>query len=98
MVIAGLRSVFALLFMIVVLAITLRRAGLGFATVRTLLSRRLVWAAAAGYAMMVVCFVLAARRTTAANAIFIQYTGPVYVALLGGKLLGERVTRRDLVA
>jgi drug/metabolite transporter (DMT)-like permease len=98
MVIAGLRSVFALAFMVVVLAITLRRGGLGFAAVRALLSRRLVWAAAASYAMMVVCFVLAARRTTAANAIFIQYTGPVYVALLGGKLLGERVTRRDLVA
>jgi drug/metabolite transporter (DMT)-like permease len=55
-----------------------------------------VWAAAASYALMVVCFVLAVRRTTAANAIFIQYTGPVYVALLGGPMLGERVSRRDL--
>lgn len=98
MVIAGLRSVFALAFMAVVLGVVLRRAGLGFATLRALLVRPLVWGAAASYAMMVVCFVLAARRTTAANAIFIQYTGPVYVALLGGKLLGEKVTRRDLVA
>ena len=47
---------------------------------------------------MVVCFVLAARRTTAANAIFIQYTAPIYVALLGGPLLGERVSRRDRFA
>jgi len=98
MVIAGLRSVFALASMAVVLGVVLRRAGLGFATLRALLVRPLVWGAAASYAMMVVCFVLAARRTTAANAIFIQYTGPVYVALLGGKLLGEKVTRRDLVA
>lgn len=98
MVIAGLRSVFALAFMAVVLGVALRRAGLGFAALRALLVRPLVWGAAASYAMMVVCFVLAARRTTAANAIFIQYTGPVYVALLGGKLLGEKITRRDLVA
>jgi DME family drug/metabolite transporter len=97
LVIAGLRSAFALAFMCVVLAIGLRRSGAGFDVVVTLLRRPLVWAAAAGYALMVVCFVLAARRTTAANAIFIQYTGPVYVALLGGPLLGERVTRRDFV-
>ncbi len=95
MVIAGLRSVFALAFMLVVLAVGLRKSGAGLGVVTALLRRPLVWAAAAGYALMVVCFVLAVRRTTAANAIFIQYTGPVYVALLGGPLLGERVTRRD---
>lgn len=98
MVIAGLRSVFALGFMAAVLAIGLRKGGAGFAIVTALLRRPLVWAAAASYALMVVCFVLAVRRTTAANAIFIQYTGPVYVAMLGGPLLGERVTRRDFFA
>lgn len=103
MVVAGLRSVFALLFMLVVLQRTLGRPG-GRApkrpgeVLRMLLRRPLVWGAALSYATMVVTFVLAARRTTAANAIFIQYTGPVYVALLGGKLLGEKITRRDLVA
>ena len=86
LVIAGLRSAFALAFMAVVLAVGLRRSGAGAGVVTTLLRRPLVWAAAASYALMVVCFVLAARRTTAANAIFIQYTGPVYVALLGGPL------------
>lgn len=98
MVIAGLRSVFAFAFMAVVLAIGLQKSGAGASIVTALLRRPLVWAAAASYALMVVCFVLAARRTTAANAIFIQYTGPVYVAMLGGPLLGERVTRRDLFA
>jgi DME family drug/metabolite transporter len=98
LVIAGLRSTFALAFMAVVLAFGLRKSGAGLAIVSALLRRPLVWAAAASYALMVVCFVLAARRTTAANAIFIQYTGPVYVAMLGGPLLGERVTRRDLFA
>jgi len=98
MVIAGLRSLFALAFMTVVLAIGLKKSGAGLAVVTALLRRPLVWAAAASYALMVVCFVLAVRRTTAANAIFIQYTGPVYIAMLGGPLLGERVTRRDLFA
>jgi drug/metabolite transporter (DMT)-like permease len=97
LVIAGLRSAFALAFMTLVLGFALRRSGAGLDVVTALLRRPLVWAAAASYSLMVVCFVLAARRTTAANAIFIQYTGPIYVALLGGPLLGERVSRRDLV-
>ncbi len=88
LVIAGLRSAFALLFMSVVLV----RAR---ADLRALVRRPLVWAAAASYALMVTMFVLAARRTTAANAIFIQYTGPVYVALLSHKLLDEKPTARD---
>lgn len=98
LVLAGLRSAFALVFMVGVLLVTLRRAGSGAAEMGALLRRPLVWAAAASYALMVVMFVLAVRRTTAANAIFIQYTGPVYVALLSGPLLGERVTASDLTA
>lgn len=95
LVIAGLRSAFALLFMLGVIAVRLRGR---FGVVGALLKRPLVWAAAASYALMVVTFVLSARRTTAANAIFIQYTGPVYVALLAGPLLGEKPSRRDLLA
>lgn len=95
LVIAGLRSAFALLFMLGVIAVRLRGR---FGVVGALLKRPLVWAAAASYALMVVTFVLSARRTTAANAIFIQYTGPVYVALLAGPLLGEKPSRRDLYA
>ena len=98
LVIAGLRSVFALVFMSVVLAVGLGKSGAGARVVMTLLRRPLVWAAGASYALMVVCFVLAARRTTAANAIFIQYTGPIYVAVLGGPMLGEKLRKADLLA
>ena len=35
-------------------------------------------------------FVLATRQTTAANAIFLQYTAPIYVAIFGFWFLGER--------
>lgn len=98
LVIAGLRSAFALAFMTVVLAVGVRRSGGGARAIVASLHRPLVWGAAASYALMVTCFVLAARRTTAANAIFLQYTGPIYVAVLGGPLLGERMRGRDVVA
>ena len=50
---------------------------------------------AIGYALTVVLFVFATRMTTAANAIFLQYTAPIYVALIGRWYLGERALRID---
>ena len=52
---------------------------------------------ALAYAGTVVFFVLATRLGTAANAIFLQYTAPIYVAALGPWLLGERALRSDWV-
>ena len=49
------------------------------------------------YAATVVLFVLATRLTTAANAIFLQYTAPIYVAALGPWLLRERALKSDWV-
>jgi drug/metabolite transporter (DMT)-like permease len=62
--------------------------------VRVPLTRRLLLGAVA-YAGTVLFFVLATRATTAANAILLQYTAPVYVALLSNRLLGEPITRAD---
>ncbi|MGZ8375841.1 MAG: DMT family transporter [Gemmatirosa sp.] len=56
-----------------------------------------VLAVAAIYAATMVLFVLANKRTTSANAIFLQSTAPLWVLLAGPTLLGERTTRRDLV-
>lgn len=53
---------------------------------------------ALSYAGTVVLFVLATKHTTAANAILLQYTAPVYVALFGWWLLGERTQAVDWVA
>ncbi|HEV8185866.1 MAG TPA: DMT family transporter [Chthoniobacterales bacterium] len=50
---------------------------------------------AIGYALTVVLFVFATRMTTAANAIFLQYTAPIYVAVIGRWYLGERALRID---
>jgi drug/metabolite transporter (DMT)-like permease len=43
-------------------------------------------------------FITATKMTTAANAIFLQYTGPVYVILLAAWWLGERPQRADWLA
>ena len=51
--------------------------------------------AAVAYALVVTLFVVANDRTTAANAIFLQYTAPIYVAVLGPWLIGERARRLD---
>ena len=66
-------------------------------------SLRFTWSplqlgAAAAYAACTVLFSLANKMTTAANAILLQYTAPVWVALLGAWLLGERTTRTDWLA
>ena len=50
---------------------------------------------ALGYAATVILFVFATRMTTAANAIFLQYTAPIYVALIGRWYLNERASRID---
>ncbi|HEY1769171.1 MAG TPA: DMT family transporter [Chthoniobacterales bacterium] len=50
---------------------------------------------AVGYAGTVALFVFATRMTTAANAIFLQYTAPIYVALLGRWYLAERASHLD---
>ncbi len=56
------------------------------------------WAGAVAYACTVLLFVSANKLTTSANAILLQYTAPVYVAILGHFLLHERVDRTDGLA
>lgn len=55
-------------------------------------------ATAVVYALMILSFVTATKWTTAANAIFLQYTGPFYVLALGPWLLKERFRKADAVA
>ncbi len=64
---------------------------------RRLRFRPIHWASGLIYVAVVVLFVVANRLTTAANAIFLQYTAPIYIALFGAAWLGERPTRLDWV-
>lgn len=59
--------------------------------------RRARWPTAVAYAGMIVTFVLATKRTSAANAILLQYTGTAWVLVLAPRLLGEPLRRVDVV-
>lgn len=56
---------------------------------------RLQLAGAFGYIGAQLFFISATKLTTAANAIFLQYTSPLYIVVLGYWLLGERPQRAD---
>ncbi|MBM3268357.1 MAG: DMT family transporter [Candidatus Sericytochromatia bacterium] len=94
--IAGWRSLFALPVLALALHVFGGRGGRVPAA--QVLRRPLVWAAAASYALMIVSFVGAAKLTTAANAIFLEYTAPIYVSLLSWRLLRERLRPVDWIA
>lgn len=50
------------------------------------------------YALLLVLFVLATKLTTSANAIFLQYTAPVYVLFIEPMLTRSKMRRSDLWA
>lgn len=50
------------------------------------------------YVLMQLTFVWATKLTTAANAIFLQYASPVYVAFLGYLFLKEKSHKADWIA
>jgi drug/metabolite transporter, DME family len=54
--------------------------------------------AVVSYAICLTTFVVATRWTTAANAIFLQYSGVAWVLLLSPLLLKEPLRRRDAIA
>ncbi len=49
------------------------------------------------YAALLFLFVWATKKTTAANAIFLQYTAPIYILILSPFVIGEKFHWRDLV-
>jgi drug/metabolite transporter (DMT)-like permease len=81
--IAGSRSLIAVLLLTALFPGAWGRFSLG------------IGAGAAAYAGTVTSFVLATKLTSAANAIFLQYTAPVYIALLSPVLLRERTHGSD---
>jgi DME family drug/metabolite transporter len=73
----------------ITIAIVTRHEGFGL--------NRVSAVAAVLYAALLILFVLATKLTTAANAIFLQYTAPVYVLILEPIFYKEKFRRRDLV-
>ncbi len=63
---------------------------------RHLLHPRL-WLVSVAYSITLIFYAIASKLTTAANAIFLQSTYPLYLLLLSPLLLRERVRRRDVL-
>ncbi|MDP4173105.1 MAG: DMT family transporter [Bacteroidota bacterium] len=83
--IAGMRSLISVIFIVVAF-----RPKVKFSSVKL--------AGGFAYAATVVLFVSANKLTTAANAILLQYTAPVYVAILGYWFLKERISKVDWIS
>ena len=49
------------------------------------------------YSMMVILYVISIRLTTAANAIFLEFTAPIYVVAFSYFLLNEKIDRFDIL-
>ncbi len=58
---------------------------------------RLTIIASVLYAALVILFVSATKQTTAANAIFLQYTSPVYLLIFEPLIYKEKFRGRDLL-
>src|SRR5258706_580089 len=77
------------------------RAGLAFTTMLTLIPEaRRGWSwrttlVGCAYAATTLLYVQANKHTTAASAIFLQATSPLFILVLAPRLLGEHATRRD---
>jgi drug/metabolite transporter (DMT)-like permease len=83
MAISGMRSLIAALLMLAVI----KKPNLKFTWYKL--------GTAVAYVGTVLLFVVANKLTTAATAILLQYTAPIYVALLGAWFLKERTTKLD---
>jgi DME family drug/metabolite transporter len=77
------------LFAAITVAIWTRREGFGI--------NRLTIFTSLLYAALLLLFVIATKRTTAANAIFLQYTAPIYMLVFEPLLYKEKFRRVDLV-
>lgn len=73
----------------ITVALFTRREGFGL--------NRITLIASVLYAALLLLFVLATKETTAANAIFLQYTAPLYVLVLEPIFYREKFRQRDLM-
>jgi drug/metabolite transporter (DMT)-like permease len=85
MVIAGTRSLIAALFMVGVKYFP-REPRVVYGKVQ----HRYFWGAALSYSATMISFILANKMTSSANAILLQYSGPIWAALLGWALVKEK--------
>lgn len=70
---------------------------LAFFRQRALTLTPIIGAVGLQYAGLAICFVVATKTTTAANAVLLQYTAPIYVFLLEPILFKFKLTRLNII-
>lgn len=85
--IAGGRSLCAVLFLLPVVA-----------KYRPFKVDKYVVGGAVCYALFNYCYIMSTKLTTSANAIILQYTAPIYVALLSWLFLKEKISKADIIS
>jgi drug/metabolite transporter (DMT)-like permease len=85
-VIAGCRSFFAALFLLVLQRLTLQPGRPFFTGIRS----PLAWFAGMSYSATMILFVVANKLTASANVIVLQYSAPVWAALFAAFIIREK--------
>ena len=91
--ITGGRSGIAAIFMM----IALRRKPVFFVSGNKKATLNL-WLGAVCYSLTMILFVVATKMTTAANAVLLQYTNPIWIIIFGPALIGEKNRKSDYLA
>lgn len=59
-------------------------------------SCRYSWGAGIGLSMSCICFVIANKLTTAANAVVLQYTAPIFVLLMTSLMFRQKLKKQEI--
>ena len=85
--IAGGRSLCAVIFLLPIIA-----------KYRPFKFDKYVLGGAVCYALFNYCYIMSTKLTTSANAIILQYTAPIYVAILSWAFLKEKISKADIIS
>lgn len=88
--IAGLRSLFSAITLIVYLKLRGQKINFTWSKAQVI--------GAISYSGMVTTYVIANKLTSSANVILLQYTAPIFVAILSFFILKEKITKVDLIS
>jgi drug/metabolite transporter (DMT)-like permease len=93
MIIAGVRSAIAGVFMLIVRRLTYKGPAKKYGG-----GRLYFWGAGIAYSLTMILFVIANKLTSSANVIVLQYTAPIWAALLGWALAKEKPRTEHWIA
>ncbi|MBF0544250.1 MAG: DMT family transporter [Candidatus Riflebacteria bacterium] len=88
--ITGFRSIFTVPVLLITIFLLYRDFKTSINSCIEGWKKPIVWGSALFYAATLIFFISSTKYTTAANAIFLQYTAPIYAALFSKPITGEK--------